>query len=102
MTNYEQVNDSTQFSRRTFENVILAVLRCTGASGVGSMRSSKSMSGSYNQKIRKKMRMNFMVKCNQALLTPTQKHALVALDLKSKDRDAITISLKSGRLWLIV
>lgn len=76
MTNYEQVNDSTQFSRRTFLKMlgIGGAGVAIGASGVGSMWSFKSMFN--NQKIRKKMRMNFMVKCNQALLHPRKKHAI--------------------------
>lgn len=45
MTNYEQVNDSTQFSRRTFLKMlgIGGAGVAIGASGVGSMWSFKSM-----------------------------------------------------------
>lgn len=70
MTNYEQVNDSTQFSRRTFLKMlgIGGAGVAIGASGVGSMWSFKSMFNTPEDP--EKMRMNFMVKCNQALPHP--------------------------------
>ena len=44
--------------------------------------------------------MNFMVKCNQALLHPHAKTCnFVALDLKSKDRDAIKAMFKK---WTVM
>lgn len=76
MTNYEQVNDSTQFSRRTFLKMlgIGGAGVAIGASGVGSMWSFKSMFNTPEDP--EKMRMNFMVKCNQALPHPRKKHAI--------------------------
>lgn len=76
MTNYEQVNDSTQFSRRTFLKMlgIGGAGVAIGASGVGSMWSFKSMFNTPEDP--EKIRMNFMVKCNQALPHPRKKHAI--------------------------
>ena len=70
MTNYEQVNDSTQFSRRTFLKMlgIGGAGVAIGASGVGSVWSFKSMFNTPEDPER--MHMNFMVKCNQALPHP--------------------------------
>ena len=70
MTNYEQVNDSTQFSRRTF----LKMLGIGGA-GVAIGASGVVVFGLSNRclihlKTQKRMHMNFMVKCNQALPHP--------------------------------
>lgn len=76
MTNYEQVNDSTQFSRRTFLKMlgIGGAGVAIGASGVGSVWSFKSMFNTPEDPER--MHMNFMVKVQPGITTPTQKHAI--------------------------
>lgn len=74
MTNYEQVNNSTQFSRRTFLKIlgIGGAGVAIGASGVGSMWSFKSMFNTPEDP--EKDAYNFMVKCNQALPHRRKKH----------------------------
>lgn len=69
MTNYEQVNDSTQFSRRTF----LKMLGIGGA-GVGSVWSFKSMFNTPEDP--EKDAYEFYGKVQPGITTPTQKHAI--------------------------
>ncbi len=69
-----------------------------GASGVGSMWSFKSMFNTPEDP--EKDAYEFYGKCNQALPHPRKKHAIsVALDLKSKNRDAIKAMFKK---WTVM
>ena len=100
MTNYEQVNDSTQFSRRTFLKMlgIGGAGVAIGASGVGSMWSFKSMFNTPEDP--EKDAYEFYGKVQPGITTPTQKTCnFVALDLKSKDRDAIKAMFKK---WTVM
>lgn len=100
MTNYEQVNDSTQFSRRTFLKMlgIGGAGVAIGASGVGSMWSFKSMFNTPEDP--EKDSYEFYGKVQPGITTPTQKTCnFVALDLKSKDRDAIKAMFKK---WTVM
>lgn len=100
MTNYEQVNDSTQFSRRTFLKMlgIGGAGVAIGASGVGSMWSFKSMFNTPEDP--EKDAYEFYGKVQSGITTPTQKTCnFVALDLKSKDRDAIKAMFKK---WTVM
>ncbi|MBD1723152.1 twin-arginine translocation signal domain-containing protein, partial [Staphylococcus aureus] len=73
MTNYEQVNDSTQFSRRTFLKMlgIGGAGVAIGASGVGSMWSFKSMFNTPEDP--GKDAYEFYGKVQPGITTPTQK-----------------------------
>lgn len=76
MTNYEQVNDSTQFSRRTFLKMlgIGGAGVAIGASGVGSVWSFKSMFNTPEDP--EKDAYEFYGKVQPGITTPTQKHAI--------------------------
>ena len=100
MTNYEQVNDSNTISRRTFLKMlgIGGAGVAIGASGVGGMWSFKSMFNTPEDP--EKMRMNFMVKVTaRHYHTHAKTCNFVALDLKSKDRDAIKAMFKK---WTVI
>ncbi|MGT2356756.1 twin-arginine translocation signal domain-containing protein [Staphylococcus aureus] len=76
MTNYEQVNDSTQFSRRTFLKML--GIGCAGvaigASGVGSMWSFKSMFNTPEDP--EKDGIEFYGKVQPSIPHPRKKHAI--------------------------
>ncbi|MGT2653314.1 Dyp-type peroxidase domain-containing protein [Staphylococcus aureus] len=98
MTNYEQVNDSTQFSAYILKMLGIGGASVIGASGVGSMWSFE-----WNCQSRKnpeKDAYEFYGKVQPGITTPTQKTCnFVALDLKSKDRDAIKAMFKK---WTVM